>query len=146
MQPIGNDLSLLTRLFDRHVRLVDELRRRGRAAPAEVIGAQETNTRYGPAGTAREFLWRVRVQVRPEAGTEFEAVIKQRFPYRSRPQVGGRLGVLYDPNKLERVVVDETVAGTGSDGAPPPAGNAGGIPAEPIQRDDVGTTIDIRNG
>jgi hypothetical protein len=96
-------------------RLEKKLREQGRRAQAEVLEAEQGGygvTEGNPAfAGATEVVWKLKLQVRPEAGEPFEAVVKARFPQFGSPRKGLVLGVLYDPDDHSKVVVDESEEG-----------------------------------
>jgi hypothetical protein len=92
-------------------RLEANLRQSGRPATADVSDAERAHglraagehTATGPSPTA---TWRLRLQVKPDGETPFDADLTEAIPLGEEISVGQRMAVLFDPNDHSRVAID----------------------------------------
>lgn len=94
--------------------LEDELRERGRRAPAEVLVRDETAIATGVVADgdgrppARDV--RLRLRVEPDGGEAFEAEVTTRDARGHAWVVGQQVVVLYDPHDHDKVAVDNAAS------------------------------------
>ncbi|HEY6279594.1 MAG TPA: SHOCT domain-containing protein [Streptosporangiaceae bacterium] len=93
-------------MFGSRTRLAAKLGQAGSRAEADVTEAQPTTTRTRYPDGCMEVTWKLRLRVRPDAGTEFDAAVKHPFNWKNPPTVGMAVPVLFDPADPARLVVD----------------------------------------
>jgi hypothetical protein len=87
-------------------KLEEELRERGRRAPADVVDTVVTGSiSSGSLAMQTQAICKLSVQVQPSGETAFPAEIKQRFNQFGIPTPGTRVEVLYDPSDHDKIVV-----------------------------------------
>jgi hypothetical protein len=92
-------------------RLEANLRESGRPATADVSNAERTpglraageHTATGQNPTA---TWRLRLQVKPDGESPFDADLTEAIPFGEEISVGQTMAVLFDPDDHSRVAID----------------------------------------
>jgi hypothetical protein len=92
-------------------RLEANLRQRGRPATADVSDAERTHAlraagEHTATGQNPTATWRLRLQVKPDGETPFDADLTEAIPLGEEISVGQSMAVLFDPNDHSQVAID----------------------------------------
>jgi Short C-terminal domain len=92
-------------------RLEVTLRRSGRPATADVSDAERTHGLraagvHTPTSETPTTTWRLRLQVKPDGETPFDADLTEAIPLGEEISVGQSMAVLFDPKDHSRVAID----------------------------------------